>query len=293
MHLKFFVIGICLIIQSVAFSKEYTLSICSMFKDEAPYLKEWIEFHRLVGVEHFWLYNNNSSDEYKEVLAPYVKAGVVDLIEWPSTSKQNEWKHHTYEVQVGAFNDALKRAEKLSKWLAIIDLDEFLFSPINDNVAQVLDRHFSKYAGVCVNWQLFGTSHVERLAPLDLMIEKLVMRAETDYPRNYLYKSIVRPSRVRKCYNPHRCTYYEGHYQVNAEGKKIRNDNNGVFLEKLRINHYWTRDEFFLNQVKIPRYLQWNNGAQEVITEAGRLNAVYDDTILRFAKRLRRALQAH
>ena len=27
------------------------LSICAIFKDEAPYLPEWIEFHRLVGFD--------------------------------------------------------------------------------------------------------------------------------------------------------------------------------------------------------------------------------------------------
>jgi len=29
----------------------YTLAIAAIFKDEAPYLKEWIEYHKLVGVE--------------------------------------------------------------------------------------------------------------------------------------------------------------------------------------------------------------------------------------------------
>lgn len=30
------------------------LAVCAIFRDEAPYLAEWIEFHRLVGVEHFY-----------------------------------------------------------------------------------------------------------------------------------------------------------------------------------------------------------------------------------------------
>ena len=32
---------------------KYQVSICAIFKDEAPYIKEWIEFHKIVGVEHF------------------------------------------------------------------------------------------------------------------------------------------------------------------------------------------------------------------------------------------------
>ena len=40
--------------------KDYKVSLCTIFKNEAPYLKEWIEFNHLIGVEHFFLYNNNS-----------------------------------------------------------------------------------------------------------------------------------------------------------------------------------------------------------------------------------------
>ena len=59
------------------------LSICAIYRDEAPYLREWIEFHRLVGVERFFLYNNGSEDDHLEVLAPYVEDGIVVLHDWP------------------------------------------------------------------------------------------------------------------------------------------------------------------------------------------------------------------
>ena len=62
---------------------KYRLSLCLIFKNEAPFLKEWIDYHTIVGVDHFYLYNNNSDDNYKEVLEPYIRQGIVTLIEWP------------------------------------------------------------------------------------------------------------------------------------------------------------------------------------------------------------------
>ena len=53
------------------------LSVCAIYKNEARYLAEWLEFHLLAGVEHFFLYDNNSTDDHREVLAPYLRAGVV------------------------------------------------------------------------------------------------------------------------------------------------------------------------------------------------------------------------
>ena len=61
----------------------YEMAACLRFKDVARYLPEWLEFHSMVGVEHFYLYNNNSTDNYQEALAPYVRDGLVTLHEWP------------------------------------------------------------------------------------------------------------------------------------------------------------------------------------------------------------------
>ncbi len=51
----------------------YDLAVVAIFKDEGKYLREWVDYHLLAGVEHFYLYNNDSSDDYAKVLAPYVE----------------------------------------------------------------------------------------------------------------------------------------------------------------------------------------------------------------------------
>ena len=40
-------------------SYQYEVSICAMYKNEAKYILEWIEYHLMIGVDHFYLYNNN------------------------------------------------------------------------------------------------------------------------------------------------------------------------------------------------------------------------------------------
>ena len=35
---------------------EYYLAVCSVFRDEDRFLREWLAFHLCVGVEHFFLY---------------------------------------------------------------------------------------------------------------------------------------------------------------------------------------------------------------------------------------------
>lgn len=58
---------------------KYYLALTAIFRDEAPYLKEWIEFYRTIGVEHFYLHNHLSQDNFAEVLKPYIDDGIVTL----------------------------------------------------------------------------------------------------------------------------------------------------------------------------------------------------------------------
>ena len=42
--------------------------VCAIFKDEAPYLLEWMAFHKMVGVDLLVLYDNGSTDGGPELV---------------------------------------------------------------------------------------------------------------------------------------------------------------------------------------------------------------------------------
>ena len=42
-------------------------------------LQEWLVWHLLMGVEKFYLVDNDSSDHVREVLAPFIQQGVVEV----------------------------------------------------------------------------------------------------------------------------------------------------------------------------------------------------------------------
>jgi len=169
------------------------LSICAIFKDEAPYLPEWIEFHRLVGVERFFLYDNLSGDGGRGVLEPWVRAGVVSISDCSTPLGQGG--------QGLAYADALERARGRTRWLAFIDLDEFLFSPGPTPLPDVL-REYEEHPGVVVNWQVYGSSGLAA-KPDGLVIESFVKRARMQWVRNRRIKSIVYPTRALRPIGPH------------------------------------------------------------------------------------------
>ena len=142
----------------------YYLSVCSIFKDEAPYLKEWIEYNKLIGVQHFRLYNNESTDNYLEVLGPYIISGEVVVIDWPGG--QGNWP---FAVQAPAILDAVSQLNGISKWLAIIDIDEFILPMTSPDLVTFL-KDYESFAAVVINWLHYGTSWVQDVSADKLMI---------------------------------------------------------------------------------------------------------------------------
>ena len=59
--------------------KKHYLSVAAIFKNESLNLKEWIEHYLLHGVDHIYLINDNSSDEYEQILKPYIEKHIITL----------------------------------------------------------------------------------------------------------------------------------------------------------------------------------------------------------------------
>ncbi len=127
--------------------KKYYSAICTIFKDEAKYLKEWIEFHKIIGVNHIYMYNNFSSDDYQEVIAPYIESGYVDLIDWMVP-----------QGQLSAYAHCISNYRDESQWIGFIDIDEFVV-PVEDDTVNIFLKKFEKNrAAVKIYWKLFGSS---------------------------------------------------------------------------------------------------------------------------------------
>lgn len=260
-------------------SHEFFLSVASIFQNEAPYLREWIEYHKLQGVEHFWLYNNNSTDNFYDVLEPYIIGGLVELIEWSHTQNDNDFSQFSFEIQPKAYMNAVNRSKKRTKWLALIDIDEFLYPISHSSISECLNKKFDKEVGLYIHWLNFGHSNIQKVLPTEILIEKLVMSSNPHHDKNKFRKSIVKPKYVSNCINPHYCLYKSGNHR---EDQKVD--------EYLRINHYWCRDIWYTENIKIPRYIKWGTDPQKIREDANTFNTHINLEIQRFVTDLKNLL---
>ena len=210
-----------------------TVCACSIFRDEAPYLKEFIELHRIVGVEKFYLYQNNSSDDYLAVLQPYIDKGIVDLVQWP----------HAAPSQLAAYQHNINRLRGSDVWVAYIDIDEFLFSPVFDTVPEALEsiRQNVSRSAFGISWVVFGNSGRPYYSP-EPVIERFVWRPYTSNPINQHIKSIIwMDQEVEVGRDPHLFAPAGGTF--NELGEPIYTPLAKHTSSFLRLNHYATKSD--------------------------------------------------
>lgn len=254
------------------------LAICCIFRDEAKYLPEWIEFHEAQGVEHFFLYNNLSTDNYLNILQPWVISGMVETIEWPFECKNvDDW----IPIQIAAYMDGIERAKDY-QWCAFLDADEFLFSLDFRPLPEVL-KDYKNFPAVVVNWVMYGTSQVKKIPDNHRITDYLVFRSVLDYPGNTHIKTIACPRLVKGCVNPH-FFYYKWNLLACDENLIPHNSGcyNPVSVYKLRINHYWSRDRDFFYNVKLKRRNKWYQNNSNDIRSEMEMNVEYDPILYRF-----------
>ena len=140
--------------------KKYNVSLCLIFKDEAPFLKEWIDYHKMIGVDHFYLYDNNSTDNYREVIKPYIDGGLVTLIDWPHQA-----------AQMAAYKNCYENFRGESNWISFLDADEFICLKEEDNIVKWLNK-YKIYPSVIVHFKMFGTGGLVKHDYSKLVIEQ-------------------------------------------------------------------------------------------------------------------------
>lgn len=265
------------------------LSICAVFRDEGPYLAEWVEFHLLQGVEHFYLYNHRSQDNYWEVLKPYVQQGIVTLIQFDRDPPQ-----------FAAYNDCLENFGKHNRWIAFIDIDEFLYAPdqkVSDLLASATYEQASngkQIGAVAVRWNIFGSNGHETKTD-GLVIERFTKRPAL--PDKHV-KTIVKTAfgyRVGK--NPHVFELQYDAVVVNEAGKVLPKEYAITAPEPndvIRINHYHlkSREEYF-NRKKLPDSGGgWPNTNLEERFRVHDLNEVEDFSAAKFALKIKYNIEA-
>lgn len=254
---------------------KYNVSIVAIAKNEGIYFKEWIEYHKLIGIEHFYIYNNDTEDNTKEILSPYIESGLVTWIDI-----------HGKQQQAPAYNDAINKFKNETRWLCPLDLDEFICLKKHSNINEFMNN-FNDCFQVSIRWMMYGSSgHIKQ--PQGLVIENFTKHAKDC---SSSFKSIFNPRAAVDAYLVHNAI---------GVGKWVDENRIEIGISKptsdvVQINHYFTKSkEEFVNR-KVAR---GSTCLKETITDAEntfnefqlKSNDVDDDIMHEIVSKLKNAM---
>ncbi|OZI56386.1 glycosyltransferase family 2 protein [Bordetella genomosp. 4] len=226
------------------------LSVAAIVKNEADSLVEWIAYHRVVGVEFFFIADNESNDGTSEILEALAAHRLVQYLRFPTPKNGN--------AQIPAYAALLARARDQCDVVAFIDADEYLL-PMDGSTSLIplLERLFrnTNISAVGLNWANFGSGGA-LFAEEGMVIDRFTKRAKHDFGVHYHIKTLARPDRVVGFANPHFALLSNGRY-VDATGIDIvphpkhgKGLSSNIIWSGARINHYATKslEEFLIGK---------------------------------------------
>jgi Glycosyltransferase family 92 len=210
----------------------FDVSVMAILKDEAPNMEEWLCHHMAIGVDHFFLYDNGSTDELHEVLKPYADHGVVTTIYFPLRGLQRDANNHV----VRFFGDT-------TEWIAYVDIDEFLVPERDESISSVMAR-YPDAEQVLVSRKEF--CYAGHRTPAEGLVTESYREYSENVPRmgtsEILAKPIIRPRGVARV-GVHNAFTVHGR-TVNTAGRPTSEEASVIedpSYANLQMNHYFTK----------------------------------------------------
>ena len=209
---------------------KYKLVIVAIFKNEAIAMREWLEHYIRQGVEHFYMIDNGSTDDWKSQVEGF-----------PVTIYTDNEKHK----QTEHYNDYfLEEVKRISEWVMVVDLDEFMYAR-NEflTIPEYLDTLPKYIEELSVKWKMFGSNgHIEQPKSI---IHGFTMR---DKKIDNNVKSICRTMNLLKL-------GIHTHSIENKNNKIILEVNSEIMLRNspLHLNHYAIQSWEFFKNIKMKR----------------------------------------
>jgi tetratricopeptide (TPR) repeat protein len=243
------------------------LSLCLICKDENDYLPEWLDYHILMGVDRFYIYDNESRVSLRESLKEYIERGWVVVVDISGKA-----------MQLYAYDHCLQTFGHLTFWLGFIDTDEFLVPKTTLDLKELL-KGYEAYAGLAVSSLFFG-SNDHQTRPSIGQIAAYTRRTHGTLKENELIKSIVQPGLTLMPNSPHDFTFKKNAWCVNEGLLRVDGQNFPNHTELIQLNHYFCR-----SKSEIDLKLRRGRGAMNSAWPLKRFEAVnqlatYEDTCI-------------
>jgi len=127
------------------------ISLVCIAKNEDNYIKEWVDYHKKLGFDNIFIYENN--------WVCNISDDIVIKIKFDGETKQ-----------IDAYNNFIKKFKQDYDWVVFVDVDEFIVLKKHKNIKDFIKEYGDVEYGIAVNWVLFGNNNHETVKNNDYSV---------------------------------------------------------------------------------------------------------------------------
>jgi hypothetical protein len=223
------------------------ICIVAILKGEERFLDEWIVYHRMLGIEHFYLYDDDPLFPLEKFLQPYRE--FVTVVNWYGMDTAMAGRMN----QTKAYNHAVRRHAPPYDWVVFIDADEFIVLRKHETVHDFLEGFAGDCSAISLNWHVFGHNGYYE-DPQGLITASLTRRMFKPVKHT---KTFNRPQAIADVISPHCCRLKYGQW-LDANHQPYSEILYPGRTDTAHINHYQCRS-----------FINWINRANRGYVNAG------------------------
>ena len=135
---------------------KYFFCFTSMGKLENKYVKELIDYYKNIGVDKFYLADNNdkNSEKLSDILNDYILDGFLDIIDVTGIKKD----------QTQMFGEVYEKHKSECRWMSFFDFDEYLVFRYSNNTNYIKNyfskSNFEQCNVILINWVIFNDNNI-------------------------------------------------------------------------------------------------------------------------------------
>lgn len=145
----------------------FSICMCSIAKEENLYIKEFINHYRLLGYNHFYIYDNNdkNGERLQDVLSEEIRNKLVSIIDF------RNYRGKRGGPQMDAYYSCYQNYNNNCSWISFFDIDEFLIlDSKNITLKQLLENpRYKNCEGISINWKIYHDNNLLEYKNLSVM----------------------------------------------------------------------------------------------------------------------------
>ncbi len=209
---------------------KYNLAVVTYMKNTASKVTEWLDYHLLAGVEHFYIYDNDSLDGLEKTLQAYIESGIVT------------YNFYAGGKKIAAYNDAVNKYKFECRYMAFIDCEEYIYPKKNQTIVEVADEILDgkeTVGGFELNRYSYsaGMQSVENEGGV---LDNLKRRGRKAFE---ISNTIVNPRKVDYFFNTRYAVYFDGIKRINEYSGQVIEGAEYTVADKIVVNSYKKEEE--------------------------------------------------